>query len=100
VVGVKSSLPPEQVPGAFGVLLDNHRHGRGVSFLAQGTPTNNTATTVAPFPPADPDGSKSFLARRGVTTLAGRDGGVLTRALGLPAAVARNWLGADGRSEG
>lgn len=99
VVGVKSSLPPTQVPSAFAALLDNHRHGRGVSFVAQGTPTNNTATTAAPFPVPDADGSESFLARRGIQALDGRDGGRLMRALGLPAAAASRWSGADRRSE-
>lgn len=99
VVGVKSSLAPGQVPAALAGLFDNHRHGRGMSFVAQGTPTNNTASTASPFPVPDTDGSESFLARRGIQALAGRDGGRLMRALGLPAAVASHWTGADRRSE-
>jgi hypothetical protein len=99
-IGVKSSLSPERVPDALGALLENHRHSRGVSLVAQGTPTNNTAAAAAPFPPPDPGGAVSFGAeRREVTPVDGCDGGHLMAALGLPAANAAHWPGADGRSE-
>ncbi|XUL85297.1 hypothetical protein ACQ86D_00140 [Streptomyces galilaeus] len=99
-VGLKSSLSPERVPGALGALLENHRHCRGVSLVAQGTPTNNTAAAPAPFPPPDLAGALSFGAeRREVVPVEGRDGGRLMAALGLPAANAAHWPGADGSSE-
>lgn len=100
VVGVKSTLAPELVPAALGTLLDSHRYGRGVSVLAQGTQTNNTAGGSAPFPTPDPDARLSFdAARRTLTSIDNRDGGRLMRAFGLPATAAAHWPGADRRSE-
>jgi hypothetical protein len=100
VLGVKSSLSPELAAEALKQLLDNHRYSRGVALLPQGTPTNNTSAAPAPFPPADPLGSASFaVERRAVTPVAGRDGGRLMGALGLPAEAAEHWAGADGRSD-
>jgi hypothetical protein len=100
VLGVKSSVPPNRTAGALRQLIDNHRYGRGVAILPQGTPTNNTAASASAFPPPDPDGSASFAtARRVVAPLDGREGGRLMRALGLPAKAAEHWSGAAGRSD-
>src|SRR6266550_596274 len=54
VFGVKSTLSPDASAAAFQQLLDAHRYGRGVAFVPQGTPTNNTAAAPSPFPPQDP----------------------------------------------
>jgi len=47
VYGVRRSLQPKDAPAALTSLLDAHRCGRGLAFLPQGTPTNNTETDRA-----------------------------------------------------
>ena len=47
VYGVRRSLPPKSAPPALGALIESHRFGRGLAFLPQGTPTNNTETDRA-----------------------------------------------------
>ena len=43
VFGVRRSLDPRQAaPAALGDLLESHRCTRGLAFVPQGTPTNNT----------------------------------------------------------
>lgn len=45
VLGVDSTQPPDGAAGDLARLLAAHLYGDGLSFLAQGTPTNNTAET-------------------------------------------------------
>lgn len=47
VHGVRRSLQPKNAPDALAALIESHRCGRGVAFLPQGTPTNNTETDRA-----------------------------------------------------
>ena len=47
VYGVRRSLQPKNAPQALAALIESHRCGRGLAFLAQGTPTNNTETDRA-----------------------------------------------------
>jgi len=99
VLGVKSTLAPDASAEALRQLFDAHRYGRGMAFVPQGTPTNNTTAAPSPFPPPDRDGSGSFAsARRTVAPVDGRDGGRLMGALGLPATTAEHWAAADGCS--
>ncbi len=99
VLGVKSSLAPDRSALELEALLENHRFGRGVAIVPQGTPTNNSADGPTPFPPRDPDASASYRARIGVGLAPGHDGARLMRALGLPLGAASHWSGADGTRE-
>lgn len=53
VLGVKASLSHEATTEALTRLFASHRFGRGFDFVAQGTPTNNTAERPAGYPPPD-----------------------------------------------
>jgi hypothetical protein len=53
VLGVKASLSPEETTAALTRLFAGHRFGRGFDFVAQGTPTNNTAERPAGYPAPD-----------------------------------------------
>lgn len=100
VLGVKASLSPEDGQRALQRLLDGHHYSGGLAFLAQGMPTNNTETATSAFPPADPDGARSFAIERG-EPLDSTDGdGVrLMRALGLAPRLVRHIEGADLREQ-
>jgi hypothetical protein len=49
VLGVDWTQTPESAAALVASLLDNHQNGAGLSFVAQGTPTNNTADVRAGF---------------------------------------------------
>ncbi|MBN1491800.1 MAG: hypothetical protein JXA69_17945 [Phycisphaerae bacterium] len=95
-LGVKSSLLPDQAAQQLEGLFDNHHYTRGLAFVPQGTPTNNTRSGPSGYPPPDPDGAVSFAVERG-NPLArrGSDGERFMTALGLPSRVADHIAGAD-----
>ena len=96
VIGVKSSLGPEESAERFAELLDAHHYSRGLAFVPQGTPTNNTRAAAAGFPPRDADGTKSFATELGLPLATPEsDGARVARALGVPAAVFDHIEGAD-----
>ncbi len=49
VLGVDWTRTPDDAAALLGELLHNHQHAQGLAFVAQGTPTNNTAGTRAGF---------------------------------------------------
>lgn len=49
VLGVDWTQTPESAAALVGSLFDNHAHGDGLSFVAQGTPSNNTGAGRAGF---------------------------------------------------
>jgi hypothetical protein len=49
VLGVDWTQTPASAAALVGELLHNHLHGQGLKFVAQGTPTNNTAGARAGF---------------------------------------------------
>ena len=49
VLGVDWTRTPEEGAAQLAELLHNHQHGQGLAFVAQGTPTNNTAGARAGF---------------------------------------------------
>ena len=49
VLGVDWTQTPQSAAELVGSLLDNHLHADGLKLLAQGTPTNNTASARAGF---------------------------------------------------
>ena len=49
VLGVDWTQTPESAAALVASLLDNHLHADGLKFVAQGTPTNNTASVRAGY---------------------------------------------------
>lgn len=49
VLGVDWTQSPESGAARVAALFDNHQHSDGLKFVAQGTPTNNTASARAGF---------------------------------------------------
>jgi hypothetical protein len=95
-LGVKSSLTPEESAQELEALFDGHHYTRGLSFVAQGTPTNNTRSTTSGYPVRDPAGAQSFAIERGVSLARpGADGERFMTALGLRTSVADHIEGAD-----
>ena len=91
VVGVKGSLPPEQSAAELAQLFEEHHYGRGLAFVRQGTPTNNTERAPSGYPPDDPDGARSFAIERDDTrTVTGRDGERFATAFGIPAVAMKH----------
>jgi hypothetical protein len=86
VVGVKASLAPDEAAKRLAALLTGHHYGRGVAFVPQGTPTNNTAEGPAGWPPPDEGGRASFaVERKGLAVGAASDGSRFAAALGVAA---------------
>lgn len=84
VFGVKPSATPAANVTSLGNLLDNHHYTRGLAFVKQGTPTNNTSGQPSGFPPPDPNGAISFAVERQDQGLTSDSDGVrFMRALGL-----------------
>ena len=89
VFGVKPSATPAANATALTALLDNHHYARGLAFVKQGTPTNNTSGEPSGFPPPDPNGAISFAVERNDQGLTANSDGVrFMQALGLGADVA------------
>ncbi len=96
VLGVKGSLAPDDVRARLAGLLDGHHYERGLCFVKQGTPTNNTSAAPSGYPPDDPDGALSFAVERGPALAApGASGDLFARALGVDADVFAHIDGAD-----
>ncbi len=88
VVGVKGSLPPQQSAAELTRLFEEHHYGRGLAFVRQGTPTNNTERAPSGYPPEDANGARSLAIERDeARNIAGRDGERFAAALGIPAAT-------------
>ena len=49
VLGVDWTQTPQSASELMAALLDNHQHSDGLSFVAQGTPTNNTGAKRSGF---------------------------------------------------
>lgn len=87
VLGVKDSAggTTDWTP-RLAELLDAHRYTDGLSFVPQGTPSNNTADAPSGFSSADPGHEASYLAELATSVFQPGDrsnGDVLTSALGL-----------------
>lgn len=96
VLGVKSTLAPDGVADRLTGLLDAHHYGRGLGFLRQGTPTNNTRAAPSGFPPADPEGRASFATELSEPLAQpGASGDLVARALGIASGVFDHVAGAD-----
>ena len=98
VFGVKSTLTSTDTADALGELFEHQRLTRGLAFVPQGAPTNNTEEVPAAYPPPDEKGARSFrLARRPPILSADDDGWRFLRSLGLKPELVRHIDGADGR---
>lgn len=64
VFGVKTSMDSQPTAANLVQLFDAHHYTRGLAFVRQGTPTNNTKGSPTPFPPDDDDGNRSFEIER------------------------------------
>lgn len=96
VLGVKASLEPDESQQALESLLEGHLYSRGMAFVPQGTPTNNTDASSSSFPQDDPDGSRSFLVERGPDLATPNGAGArLTSAIGIRREVFSHVEGAD-----
>jgi hypothetical protein len=81
VVGVETTLTPQQGASEFGDALAAHRYTRGIGFLPEGTPTN-----VTPSVAADPgDAAQAPPPDVLVQPAAGTNADAAARALGLTA---------------
>ncbi len=91
VVGVKGSLPAQETSAELARLFEEHHYGRGLAFVRQGTPTNNTERAPSGYPPPDPNGAMSFAMERDATRdVAGRDGERFANALGIPSDILKH----------
>ncbi|HTJ74975.1 MAG TPA: hypothetical protein VL337_06385 [Acidimicrobiales bacterium] len=94
VLGVRSSLDPDDAAARLERLLLAHRFGVTAEFVAPGTPTNNTATDRAGWsgrtPPAPPPAAPV------PTPAAGTAAGLLARAFGVDGAGLAPLPGGDG----
>jgi len=104
VVGVKSSLTPDDGNVDLGELLSAHRYGRGLALVRQGTPTNNTGAVSAAYPPDDPAAVTYLREQLGAQALDEKsDGNRLLRALGVSeemvGELAPHLAGAEGTEE-
>ncbi|HSJ04990.1 MAG TPA: hypothetical protein VK956_21125, partial [Verrucomicrobium sp.] len=100
VVGVKSSLQPEEASKRLAELLESHHYGRGLAFVPQGTPTNNTIDAPSGYPVVDPDGSLSFeVERSGPLTGPESNGTHFAEALGLPEEISAHLAGSGDREQ-
>jgi hypothetical protein len=99
-LGVKASLAPADAAAQLGDLWRDHSYSRGVAFVAQGSPTNNTNDAPAAYPPDDPNGAVSYaLHFTTAAPAAATDGKVFMDALGLPADLAAPVAGAGGTEQ-
>jgi len=101
VLGVKSTLPPQDSSAELADLFDAHHYGRGLAFVRQGTPTNNTQQAPSGYPPADPNGERSFDVEQNATrSVTGKDGERFAQAFGIPPELFRHVERSDADEQG
>jgi hypothetical protein len=89
VLGVLTTLDPAASAARLAELLVGHHHSTGLEVLRIGTPTNNTAADTSGFARRDDPSVTFAVERRTPAPPDGTDGGVLARALGIPADTLR-----------
>jgi hypothetical protein len=89
VLGVLGSVDAAGSAGRLARLLVGHHHSGGLELLPTGTPTNNTATERSGFTAPDDPAASFVTERRTPAPSEGSDGGLLVRALGIPAGALR-----------
>ena len=100
VFGVNGALEPQKAAARVGALVDAQHYTRGVAFVRQGTPTNDSREVPSGYPPADPNGTWSFGIERGASlATADGDGVRWTTALGLPSTAVAHVEGSDRKEQ-
>ncbi|HKQ04852.1 MAG TPA: hypothetical protein VJ464_06955 [Blastocatellia bacterium] len=94
VIGA-AGVAPEAAQSLVEQLFEAHHYSRGIEFLRQGTPTNNTQAVASGFPPPDPDANVSFAVEQRGLTVSNHDGERFVRALGLRPKIVEHVAGAD-----
>jgi hypothetical protein len=89
VLGVLGSLDAAGSSARLADLLICHHHSRGLEVLPVGTPTNNSAAERSGFTRSDDPVHSFAVERRTPEPQDGSDGGLLARALGVPADTLR-----------
>lgn len=88
VFGVKGSLDSATSAQRLSELFAAHSYTQGFSFLAPGTPSNNTAETPSGFTSFDPGYDTSFQTHQEQNIPGGTsNAGLIAKALGIPAAA-------------
>lgn len=87
VFGVKRSLDANASASALAELLAAHGYTDGFSFIAPGTPSNNTSIATSGFSSVDAGYETSFRANQTQTAESTSNGHVLARAFGVPDAA-------------
>ena len=64
VIGVKTSMEPEDATDFIAQMFDGHHYSRGLDLVPQGTPTNNVPGRTTPFTMEEPTGDVSFQIER------------------------------------
>jgi hypothetical protein len=96
VVGLKTSITPDEGAAAMTALFNAHHYSDGFAFVPQGTPTNDSRDAPSGYPAPDPNGAMSFGVERGSSlATAGGDGVLWATALGLSTDVVAHVAGAD-----
>jgi len=100
VIGVKSSMGPEDTSRYLETLLDAHHYTRGMALVRQGTPTNNMEGQPTSYPPRDNAAQASFQIERRPAPVDQDyayqclcndcDGTALASVLGIPSGVFTN----------
>jgi hypothetical protein len=83
VLGVSGSLDAAGGAARLGALLDEHHYTDGIAFLAQGTPTNNTAADRSGLSSQRPAEESFAIERRPATPAAGTNAAAVAAALGM-----------------
>jgi hypothetical protein len=101
VVGVRAGLDGAEGARRMEELLRAQRYTQGLSFVAQGTPTNNTPEVPSGFSSLDPGYEASYQLERAPPLRAGdgSNGEAMARALGLSLDVFAHVRGADGAEQ-
>ncbi len=102
VMGVKASLTAAVSADRLHDALRAHRYTDGLSLLAHGTPTNNTADAPSGFRGTEPDHRTSARPVLGGPLFASgdrSDGDELRQAFGLPIDVLSRTVGADAHEQ-
>ena len=88
--GVKASAGDQDSAQRLAALLDGHHYSAGMSFIRQGSPTNNTGEARSAFNQPDTTFERSFTIERGeplFTPGDGSNGDITATALGLDPAL-------------
>jgi hypothetical protein len=99
VFGVKTSLDSAAAARRLEELFEAHHYTDGLSFVAQGTPSNNTSDEPSGYTKRDQDALERYLVERGASLIkrgANSDGELAAQAFGINAELFARVAGSDG----